>query len=190
MLDMTIEEMQNYVAEKLGDSCDEWFLDWLANSGYYIAPAAKSHHSNFIGGLFQHSYTVANELNRMTEALNLEWERSNSPYIVGLLHDICKLDDYSYDGFDNADQMSDVPTGTLIERIEYKPTLPGHGSKSIYMLNSRFELTEEEKACILFHMGAFTDKSEWNFYTNAVKKYPNVLYTHTADMVASQIMGV
>ena len=51
-------------------------------------------------------------------------------------------------------------------------------------------LTQEEIACIRYHMGAFTDKVEWNYYTNAIKTYPNVLWTHTADMVASQIYDI
>lgn len=39
-------------------------------------------------------------------------------------------------------------------------------------------------------MGAFTDKSEWNDYTRAVNLYPNVLWTHQADMLASHVEGV
>ena len=52
------------------------------------------------------------------------------------------------------------------------------------------QLTEEEIMCIRYHMGAFTDKSEWNDYTRAVHQYPNVLWTHQADMLASHVAGV
>lgn len=73
----------------------------------------------------------------------------------------------------------------------------GHGEVSI-ILTQQFlqshirapQLTNEEIACIMYHMGAFTDQKEWNYYTNAVRTYPNVLWTHTADMVASQIKGI
>ena len=51
-------------------------------------------------------------------------------------------------------------------------------------------LTDEEIMCIRYHMGAFTDKSEWNDYTRAVRNYPNVLWTHQADMLASHVAGV
>ena len=67
---------------------------------------------------------------------------------------------------------------------------PGHGDKSLIMLMGLIDLTEEEKMCIRYHMGAFTDKSEWEFYSRAVQRCPNVLWTHTADMIASQIKGV
>ena len=41
--------------------------------------------------------------------------------------------------------------------------------------------------CIRYHMGAFIDKEQWNDYTRAVEQYPNVLWTHTADMIASHV---
>jgi len=49
------------------------------------------------------------------------------------------------------------------------------------------KLTPEEVMCIRWHMGAFDEKHNWKYYTAAVKKYPNVLWTHTADMIASQM---
>lgn len=55
------------------------------------------------------------------------------------------------------------------------------------MITSHMQLTEEEVMCIRYHMGAYTDKSEWEYYGRAIEKYPNVLWTHTADMIASKI---
>ena len=57
-------------------------------------------------------------------------------------------------------------------------------------LSKYFTLTEEEILCIRYHMGAFTEKEEWNDYTRAVNKYATVLWTHTADMLASHVEGV
>ena len=68
--------------------------------------------------------------------------------------------------------------------------LEGHGDKSIMILSTMMRLTEEEVMCIRYHMGAFADKEEWNYYTRAVRKYPNVLWTHQADMLASQVAGI
>ena len=48
----------------------------------------------------------------------------------------------------------------------------------------------EEVLCIRYHMGAFVSKEEWQDYTRAVNKYPNVLWTHTADMLASHVAGI
>lgn len=41
-----------------------------------------------------------------------------------------------------------------------------------------------------YHMGAFVDQKEWNDYTRAIHKYPNVLWTHTADMIAAHILEI
>ena len=51
-------------------------------------------------------------------------------------------------------------------------------------------LTEEESMCILYHMGAFTDREQWRSFTDAVHRFPNVLWTHQADMIASHVVGV
>ena len=69
--------------------------------------------------------------------------------------------------------------------------MTGHGDLSVLLsANIGVILTEEEIACIRWHMGAFDDSKNWNKYNLAIQKYPNVLYTHTADMIASQIKNV
>ena len=50
-------------------------------------------------------------------------------------------------------------------------------------------LTFEEIMCIRYHMGAFYS-AEMNDYSRAVEQVPNVLFAHTADMIASKIQGV
>ena len=58
------------------------------------------------------------------------------------------------------------------------------------MLLSRWlQLTEEEILCIRYHMGAYETK-DWDFFDKAIRKYPNVLWTHTADMYASKVKDV
>ena len=42
--------------------------------------------------------------------------------------------------------------------------LKGHGDKSVMRCASLLQLTEEEVMCIRYHMGAFTDKEEWQDY--------------------------
>lgn len=168
------------VKELLGERATDEFMTWLKQTGYYSAPAAKSHHGNYKTGLVLHSLEVAEQLYNLTKHLNLHWEREESPWVVGLLHDICKTDDYIWN-FVNTEKCIEMNPNCLFE---------GHGSKSVLMLSGHFPLTTEETMCITYHMGSFTDKEEWKFYSNAIKMFPNVLYTHTADMIASQIIGV
>lgn len=171
-----LELMKRIMSEIFENVGSSQFLEWLEEQGYYTAPASKGHHGAEVGALFSHSFQVAYELVNLTERLDLKWERSESPYIVGMLHDFCKLDNYVIDE----------------EEIKWNKErmYPGHGDKSLIMLMGYINLTEEEKMCIRYHEGAFTDSKEWEFYSRAVRKYPNVLYTHTADMIAAQVKGV
>lgn len=157
-------------------------IAWLEEKEYFTAPASKDHHGAHEGGLIEHSLQVAYELERITVKMGLKWERPESPEIIGLLHDVCKLDDYYAVSLEEPRKIG----------YEYKKErlYPGHGDKSLIMLMGLIDLTEEEKMCIRYHMGAFTDKSEWEFYSRAVRRYPNVLWTQTADMIASQVKGV
>jgi len=140
------------------------------------APASTKYHGSYEGGLIAHSVATSGALINLTNKLGLIWERESSPVIVGLFHDLCKIDNY------------------VVEELSYKHSdtniIDGHGSKSVIYLQKYIDLTDEEIACIRWHMGAFDDKSNWEYYSMAIKAYPNVLYTHTADMIASKIVGV
>ncbi len=151
----------------------------LEGLGFFTAPASTKYHGAYKGGLFDHSLETAKALVNLTEKLGLTWERPESPYIVGMFHDLCKCDNY----------VVDIETGKYI----YNPDIiiPGHGEKSVMILQKFIDLTDEEIACIRWHMGAYeTDTKMWNYYGKAIEKYPNVLYTHTADMIASKIVGI
>lgn len=153
---------------------------WLDNHGFFEAPASCSHHGAYAGALAEHSLRVAQHLEDITRKMGVEWNTPESPFLVGLLHDVCKLDAYVY----NSEKG--------IYEYNQNTLYPGHGDKSIMILASLpfLTLTEEEIACIRFHMGAFTDSKEWGNYSRACAKYPTVLWTHTADMLASQIDGI
>lgn len=152
-------------------------LRWLLSNGFLTAPASTRHHGAYDGGLFDHSLAVTRHLVQLTRRNNLTWSRPESPYIVGMLHDLCKIDQYV--------KLSE-PDGDLY--YDYVETdVKGHGSKSVAYCNRILDLTIEEELCICYHMGAFTDREEWNTYTGAIHRCPNVLWTHQADMLAAHV---
>ena len=155
----------------------------LNRLGFFEASASISHHGNVPGGLFDHSLCVATCLVNLTERLELKWQRKRSPYIVGMLHDLCKVDNYVK-----------CPAGVDPEHWEYNNAkiITGHGEKSVIMVQQLgITLTGEEIAAIRWHMGAFDDnKQHWNNYGRACTVYPNVLFTHTADMMAARIFQI
>ena len=169
------------VRDLLGEFATDAVIQWLENIGYFEAPAARKYHGNYRGGLADHSIAVAKQLRMLTDKLGLKWQREKSPEIVGLLHDICKTDDYTWSF-----------KSTVGDTIQWNDSqiVSGHGDKSVLMISGHFNLTPEETQCILFHMGSFTEKDQWQYYSKAVSKNQNVLYTHTADMLASQVSGV
>ena len=143
---------------------------------FFKLPASTKFHSTTAGGLFRHSYAVTKLLCSYTEDLGLQWQRPESPLIVGICHDLCKVEQYRFSG-----------KGCYI--YDDLTLMPDHGAQSVILAQQALhELTQEEIACIRWHMGAFEkDSAFWRYYTNAVKFYPNVLYTHTADMAATHI---
>lgn len=151
-------------------------FDELDRLDFFTAPASTKYHGNYEGGLFDHSYEVTMCLLELTEKLGLEWEYPRSPYVVGMLHDVCKCDQYqkTADGYMYRNDL----------------LLPGHGDKSVMIIQKFLTLNEEELLCIRWHMGAYDDKENWNTLGRAIEKYPNVLWTHTADMMASRLKGV
>ena len=153
--------------------------DYLRTAGFFDAPASIHHHGAYPGALYDHSFTVMQALVSLTRRLDLQWQHPRSPYIVGMFHDLCKVDNYRHkDGSGEAWEYNNAAL------------LPGHGEKSVILLSQFMTLTEEEMLCIRWHMGAFDDKEHWNHYGRACEKYPNVLYTHTADMIAARVLGV
>lgn len=181
----TEDRIQQYKAF-MGDFTDSVILAKLVDLGFFDAPASTKYHGNYPGGLFDHSLVVAEELLRLTEKLGLEWKMRRSPFIVGMYHDLCKCDSYE------REEVGKTLNGTILNGgyvHSSHDAFPGHGAKSVMVLSTIHQLTEEEVFCIRYHMGAY-EKDEWAYYDRAIKKYPNVLWTHTADMSASKIHNV
>ena len=174
---MTEQDRIDLLLDFMGDYVSLDIVKKLKDKGFFTKPASIHHHGQYEGALFDHSYAVAKSLIELTEKLDLRWELERSPYIVGMFHDLCKLDNY----VKNDNEAWLYNNATL---------LPGHGEKSVIILQGLMNLTDEELYCIRWHMGAFDDKENWNCYGRACALYPNVLYTHTADMIAARITGI
>ena len=126
-----IEQFKKTMKHCMPDRFPEGFIDTLKEKGFFTAPASIHHHGAYSGALFDHSLAVANSLLSLTKRLELKWQDGRSPLIVGMFHDLCKVDNY---------------TRTDNEAWEYNNAtlLPGHGDKSVIMLQQYMRLTEEE----------------------------------------------
>ena len=147
----------------------------LRQTSFYKMPASTQYHNNFEGGLLEHSTNVWHNLEKLTADLELDWQDPSSPFIIAMLHDACKIDAY----FFNRDYG-------VWERNPDHPA--GHGDLSLAIISQLgIDLTDEERACIRWHMGAFDEREHWSDFTDAIHLYPNVLWTHVADMMAAHI---
>lgn len=152
--------------------------------GYFYAPASKSRHLAVPGGLMRHSINVTNRLVDLTKTLNLKWPRKESPYLVGMLHDVVKVRSYIVD--------KTATTDASAPKYIYAPSVyGGHGAASVMMVTSELQVSlyPEEVLAIRWHMGAFgLAGDELKEYDWALKAFPALLIaTHTADMLAANV---
>ena len=173
-------------------------IENLDEMGFFTAPASSKYHGAYEGGLYDHSAMVTRRLLELTAKNDLKWQRRESPFIVGMFHDLCKCDQYIAITSDEyvSDGHGMLKPKTKIIKYEYNPStlLKGHGTKSIMLLSQFINLTEEEMLCIRYHMGAYGNeqeqKDEWAGFDKAIHKYETVLYSHLADMLASKVDDV
>lgn len=165
-----------------GEYFPEKAKKYMVEGGFFRQTASTHYHSAHFGGLADHSHAVAESLLEFTRKMGLTWERERSPYLVGYLHDICKMDEY----------ILKVVDGANVYEFNGDRLLIGHGDKSAILAAMLIpDLTDEEMLCIRYHHGAFEySKDAWNAYGHVIEKYPNVLFAHTADMSASRIKGI
>jgi len=171
----------------------EKLLDYLINkSDFFTAPASSKFHNDFEGGLCAHSVNVYNRLVALLQAeYGEKWKELYSPEtvaIVGLLHDVCKVDYYAVDyrNVKNKDTgaWEKVPYYRVEDKLPY-----GHGEKSVYIIGGFMRLTREEAMAINWHMGGFDDRVRGGSYTVGVafQEYPLAVLTHTADFLATYL---
>lgn len=189
----TLAETDGSQLDKLIFENDE-FMNFLLNEGFFTAPASTKYHGAYEGGLYDHSAAVYKQLRDLTIKNNLKWKRPESPFIIGMFHDLCKYDQYLkvFDETRNINGTGIVinPTGSFHYTHNRNTPLTGHGSKSVMLLSQFINLTEEELLCIRYHMGAYeTDK--WHELDLAIRNSNGlVLWAHLADMLASKVDGV
>ncbi len=167
-------------------------LDYLTNKcDFFIAPASTRFHSSFDGGLAQHSINVYRclkdymERPRARELYKMDKYTEEQLAIVGLLHDMCKVDIYKRD-FRNVKNeqgiWEKVPTYRTEDELPY-----GHGEKSVYMISGFMRLSREEAMAIRWHMG-FSGTEDNGLVGRAFEKYPLAFALSTADMEATYFL--
>ena len=85
-----------FMSTTLGKVLSDEFKTYLLANGFFSAPASTKYHGAYEGGLFDHSFAVMNFLVDLSAKNNIKWKRAESPFIIGLFHDLCKIDQYRH----------------------------------------------------------------------------------------------
>ena len=158
----------------------ESVLTYLKDVNYFTAPSSFKKHGAWIGGNFDHSCKVTEFLLDYTAEENLKWEREESPYIIGLFHDMCKCDER---GFAEKDGGLKVISLNAIDKR--------HAEKSIELIEDNIiTMTTEERLCIYYHMGIYGGDYDYQVLMDKmIDENPNIRYVQMADTVAAR-MGI
>lgn len=166
-------------------------LKWLLSSDFFTAPASTKFHSAYEGGLAEHSLKVYNRFLKMiiseygdnyTNVISNE-----SIAIIGLLHDVCKVNSYKV-GYRNVKDengnWTKQPYYTFDEELPY-----GHGEKSVYIISSFIKLTREEAIAINWHMGGFDARvrNGGASLSDAYYKFPIAAIFNAADTLSTYL---
>jgi hypothetical protein len=151
-------------------------MEHLRVMGYFSQPASIKHHLACQQGLVVHSNNVTKNLLKISESMYICWPRPESPYLVGMLHDLVKCHCYKWTG----------------DGYEYcQPNYPGHGIASVMFASELgISLFHEEIMAITYHMGMFNISKEYTKeeFDAALKGRDSrfILAMHYADWDASR----
>ena len=173
-------------------------LDFLRSTDFYTAPSSTAYHSNYDGGLLDHSILVYIMALRYRDVLiDMYPELADklpveSITISTLLHDICKACFYKKVIKWRKNPETDV--WETYETYTIEDNFPiGHGEKSVIMLqNFGLQLSPEEMIAIRFHMGAWDGAMLTNdvkySYSKALNTYPLMVLVQMADNSSSLLL--
>lgn len=191
---MDLEESKQEFLDIFYDNVErdgaEEFLNFLEKTDFFTSPASSRFHNNFEGGLCAHSVNVYKRLLSLVQhEFGENWQRvvpAESVAIIGLLHDVCKVNNYV------VEMRNTKVDGEWVQKPFYKvdDTLPyGHGEKSVYMISGFMKLSREEAMAINWHMGAFDERAKTNsaILKNVFKRYPIAFLAHLADYMATYL---
>ena len=198
----TTEEKVTFVESALQSTARvgiDKVIEYLRNTDFYYAPSSTKFHSNYQGGLLDHSILVLSTAAGLRDAMvkmkpELADRLTDESLIIScLLHDLCKVGFYvpkekwkkdendkwvSYRGYDVED------------------TFPiGHGEKSVILLQwLGLSLTIDEMLAIRYHMGLWStsvDCGDANrAYFRAVNMCPLLSIVQNADFMSSNMLEI
>lgn len=201
----TIEENRNRVINilsqvKIEGADIQGLLNWLDNSDFYIAPASTMYHSNYAGGLCQHSLNVYDNIMQLATMYCPGQYTPDTLAVVSLMHDISKANYYEkalinkkvynengskHDNMGNFDWVSQEVY--KVKDATERSLLGTHEEASALMLGTFVPLTLEETIAVMHHHCGMNDECQFRDLSAHLNKYPLLTLLHTADFLSTFI---
>lgn len=164
-------------------------LNWLNTTDFYYCPASTKYHEAYDYGLLEHTIKVVKNIVELYSLSKFKDVKLYEAITVALVHDYCKIGKYKQ-------YMRNVPpdesgTGNWEKVPAFKCNTDtqfpfGHGAGSMYIAQSLFKLTMEQKLAVRWHMGRWyvADIDVYDLqYAN--ENYPLVFMIQFADQLAA-----
>lgn len=162
----------------------ENLLQFVEGTDFYTSPASTRYHGSFEGGLVLHSLNVFAELKKLCTWYDCDVSME-SIALVALFHDLCKADTYTIEmrwRKNDNNQWEQYPTYKRDEKFAYG----GHGSKSVYLVQSFMRLEPFEASAINCHMGQW-DATTYSNPTEVYECNKLAWLLHVADEAATYL---
>lgn len=159
-------------------------MEWLDATDFFTSPASTRYHGAFEGGLVIHSLNVYSYLFRLCKWFKCEASKE-SIAIVSLFHDLCKVGVYKTEyrwRKDINNQWEQYPVYSFNEDFAFG----GHGSKSVYLIQSFMKLTPDEASAINCHMGQW-DATQYSNPSEVYSRNMLAWLLHVADEAANYV---
>lgn len=185
------DEFHRIVKDNIARDGIRPLMEWLDSTDFFTAPASTKYHGAWEGGLVQHSLNVYSQLNQLSELYGLGEDDgiqnpNESIALVSLFHDICKAGCYKVEmrwRKNQYQQWEQYPTYIFREDFAYG----GHGSKSVFLIQTFMKLSPEEASAINCHMGQW-DATSYSNPTEVYCRNKLAWLLHVADEAADFLM--
>jgi len=188
------------------ENCDvEGLISYLEDTDFFTAPASTKYHCSFPGGLCEHSlnvyFALKNLVHGVQDMFNSVSEKyevdENSLLIVGLLHDLNKINFYEeyaknekvyskygkkYDELGNFDWVA--TKAYKVKEAQDRKLLGNKGNISYIRASQFLQLTTEEMFALMYQYSA-VDREPVNDLSEILAKYNLCVYLHSADIIAT-----
>lgn len=176
----------------------EGLIEHLSNTDFFTAPASTKYHFSEEGGLCAHSLDVYDNLVKLTDTFTLTAYDEDSLIIVGLLHEVNKINFYEKyyqnkkvytDGGKQFDKMGRYNWESIEAWGVREPEdrfLAGTGGENAYLIASAFLPLSHEETVAFLNGGVNIDNTESNWdLGHIISKYDLVMLLKVADFIST-----